>query len=122
MQLWLRRSLVAVALAAVACSSPSAEEQKALGQKLAEEAKKSIQSVDAQAREQKVAPEVVKKVQQQLTVLKEYMGPVNGKLDAVTLNAFEAFQRAQGMKPDGMLTDSALAKLDQAAAQAHPTS
>lgn len=101
-------------LAVTACSSPDMEK---LGREEAERAKASIQSVDAKAHDQKVDPDVVKRVQQELTTLKEYMGPVNGKLDPVTLNAFEAFQRSQGIRADGMFEPSTLQKLTAAAAQ-----
>jgi peptidoglycan hydrolase-like protein with peptidoglycan-binding domain len=101
-------------LGLAACSS-SPTDQAELGRKLAEEAKASIQAIDAEAHNQKIDPAVVKKVQEQLTVLKEYMGPINGRLDPVTLNAFEAFQRSQGMAPDGMFTPRALELLAQEA-------
>ena len=107
------RSIAAVALLALAaCSSESQEE---LGRRAAEQAKASIQAIDAKAHEQKIAPEVVKRVQQELTTLKEYMGPIDGRLDPVTLNAFEAFQRSEGMPPDGMMTDQALSRLTEIA-------
>jgi peptidoglycan hydrolase-like protein with peptidoglycan-binding domain len=113
----IRRTRLLAALAPLvlgACASAPSEE---VGRRLAEEAKASIQALDAEAHQQKIAPEVVKKVQQELTALKEYMGPINGRLDPVTLNAFEAFQRSQGMTPDGMLTESALERLAEAAAR-----
>ena len=106
-------------LALAACSSESQEE---MGRRAAEEAKASIQAIDAKAHEQKIAPEVVKRVQQELTTLKEYMGPIDGRLDPVTLNAFEAFQRSEGMTPDGMMSDQTLARLTEVAGKTAPKS
>jgi Putative peptidoglycan binding domain len=109
--------VAAVALAA--CSSPSQEE---LGRRAVEEGKASSRALDAAAHEQKIDPETVKRVQQELTTLKEYMGPITGKLDPVTLNAFEAFQRSRGMDADGMMTDDALSQLTEAASKQHSPS
>lgn len=104
----------ATLLVVAACDIPTEEERA----KAAEaRAKESLVAIDAHALEQKVDPEVVKKVQEQLTVLNEYMGPVNGKLDQVTINAYEAFQRSNGIYPDGMIDDDTLRLLEQAAAK-----
>ncbi|MEW6272416.1 MAG: peptidoglycan-binding domain-containing protein [Thermodesulfobacteriota bacterium] len=103
----------AAALVALGCSVPSDEERA----KAAEaKAKESLIAIDDGALEQQVDPAVVKKVQEQLTVLNEYMGPVNGKLDQVTINAFEAFQRSNELTPDGMFAPKTLRLLDEAAA------
>lgn len=83
-----------------------------------ESAKKSLVAIDHAALEQKVDPEKVKKIQQQLAAVKEYKGDINGKLDQVTVNAYEAFQRSNGLFPDGMLTDKTLKLLEEAAAKA----
>src|SRR5262249_3349334 len=101
-------------LSAVACSGPTLEERA----KEAEgSAKKSLLSIDHDAYGQKIDPAEVKKVQEQLTALNEYMGPVNGKLDTVTINAFEAFQRNNDLHPDGMFTRATLSLLEAAAAK-----
>lgn len=114
-----RRLALGLALALLSggagCSESNMEE---LGREAAEKAKSSIRAVDADAHEQKIPVEVVKKVQQDLAAIHEYMGPIDGRLDAVTLNAFEAFQRAEGMHPDGMLEDKTVARLSAAAAKA----
>lgn len=102
---------IAAALA-VGCSSQDPQELAKLAM---ERAKASARSIDHAAAAQQVDAEAVKQVQQQLTVLKEYMGPINGRLDPVTLNAFEAFQRSEGMTPDGMFTRSALERLAEQA-------
>ena len=83
-----------------------------------ESAKKSLVAIDHAALEQKVDPEKVKKIQQQLTAVHEYKGDINGKLDQVTVNAYEAFQRSNGLFPDGMLSDKTLKLLEEAAAKA----
>jgi peptidoglycan hydrolase-like protein with peptidoglycan-binding domain len=35
----------------------------------------------------------------------EYLGEVNGKLDSVTVNAIQAFQRSRGLRDDGLLDE-----------------
>ena len=108
-------STLLLGLAASACSIPTDEDRA----KAAEEsAKKSLVAIDHGALEQKVDPERVKKIQQQLTAVHEYKGDVNGKLDQVTVNAYEAFQRSNGLTPDGMLNDKTLKLLEEAAAKA----
>lgn len=116
-----RRSSFALGLALLfgivtlgACSS---KDPAATAKEFAERAKSSIRSLDHAATSQKVEPDALKQIQQQLTAIQEYMGPINGKLDQVTLNAFEAFQRSEGMKADGMFTKSALTRLAEVAAQ-----
>ena len=111
----VRIAVAALVLPLLGCEA--ADPAKA-GREAAERAKAAIRAIDADAHEQKVAPEVVKKVQEQLTAIKEYQGPIDGKLDPVTLNAFEAFQRSLGLTADGMFTDKVLAKLAEAAARA----
>jgi peptidoglycan hydrolase-like protein with peptidoglycan-binding domain len=112
-----RRSLLVafgIALACSACTFPTDQERA----KAAEEnAKKSLVAIDHLALEQKVEPDRVKKIQQQLTALNEYMGPANGKLDQVTVNAYEAFQRKNDFFPDGLFTDKQLKVLEEAAAK-----
>jgi peptidoglycan hydrolase-like protein with peptidoglycan-binding domain len=112
------RRLLAVALlssiaALAACSDP---DPKLMAKAAEERAKASMKPVDQEGFTQKVDPETVKQVQTELTKIYEYMGPVNGKLDAVTLNAVEAFQRNQGLHPDGVLNKKTLDLLAEAAA------
>ena len=76
--------VVGLALAVGACSQEMAEEKARLA---AEKAQEAIKPIDDGATEQDVDAETVKRVQQQLTTLKEYMGPITGKLDQVTLVA-----------------------------------
>jgi len=88
-------------LGVVACDEQSVEQrardarEKVLG---------SIPNRMAVALAQKATPEEIKQAQQSLTVVKEYMGEINGQLDAVTVNAIQAFQRAHGLTDDGILS------------------
>lgn len=112
-----RRSALAAALLAfgvAACSIPTDEDRA----KAAEEsAKKSLIAIDHEALSQTIEPEKVKKIQEQLAAINEYKGEINGKLDQVTINAYEAFQRSNGIYPDGMIDDDTLRLLEQAAAK-----
>ena len=106
--------LAAVALAGSACSVPTDEERA----KAAEEsAKRSLIAIDAGALEQKIDPEKLKVIQRQLAAIDEYKGEANGKLDQVTVNAYEAFQRSNDLSPDGMFTEKTLRLLEEAAAK-----
>jgi peptidoglycan hydrolase-like protein with peptidoglycan-binding domain len=57
-------------------------------------------------------------VQQNLTTINEYKGEVNGKLDSVTVNAIQAFQRDAGLIDDGIIDQRTRSKLQAAAATA----
>ncbi|MBM4268784.1 MAG: peptidoglycan-binding protein [Deltaproteobacteria bacterium] len=107
-----RALVVGLALVASACSQEMAEEK---ARAAAEEAQEAIKPIDDGATEQDVDAETIKKVQQQLTSLKEYMGPITGELDTVTINALEAFQRKQDITPDGRFNPETLQALDAAA-------
>jgi peptidoglycan hydrolase-like protein with peptidoglycan-binding domain len=96
------------------CSSELAEEK---ARAAAERARDAIQPLDHGALEQKISADVVKKVQTQLTTLKEYMGPITGRLDQVTLNALESFQRKNDITPDGRFNDETLRLLDSTASR-----
>lgn len=102
------------ALTAVACSKQSVEER---ARETAEKIQKSMVDVEAIALEQKAAPEVVTEVQRNLTTINEYQGEINGKLDSVTINAIQAFQRTAGLKDDGIITAATREKLAAAAKQ-----
>jgi|GEM_PF-2421089 len=78
---------------------------EARAREAAEKIKTSIPDVQARALAQKVSEEEVREAQQALQVVKEYMGEVNGKLDAITVNAIQAFQRSRGLRDDGILDD-----------------
>jgi peptidoglycan hydrolase-like protein with peptidoglycan-binding domain len=83
----------------------------------AEEIQKSIPDVDAVALSQQVDPTLVKEVQTHLTALKEYQGEISGKLDSVTINAIQAFQRSEGLRDDGLLDEKTLERLRTSAAK-----
>jgi len=76
-----------------------------------------MQPLDQGALEQELSKETVTKVQTELTTLKEYMGPINGKLDQVTLNALESFQRRNDIRADGRFNDKTLSLLESTAKQ-----
>jgi len=94
--------VVLTALVLTGCSRKSLEERAR------EQAEKVIGAMgveQARALDQKVSPEAVTEAQQALTQVHEYMGEVNGKLDAVTVNAIESYQRTHGLKDDGLLNE-----------------
>jgi peptidoglycan hydrolase-like protein with peptidoglycan-binding domain len=105
---------VLAVLALPGCSSELAEEKARAAERRAREA---IQPLDQGALEQELSKDVVSKVQTQLTTLKEYMGPINGKLDQVTLNAFESFQRKNDITADGRFDEETLRLLEAAASR-----
>jgi peptidoglycan hydrolase-like protein with peptidoglycan-binding domain len=103
---------VATALLALAsCSGGSREDRE---RQAAKEIQESLKDLDSIALEQKVEPAIVKEVQGQLAGIKEYQGEVNGKLDSVTINAIQAFQRSAGLADDGILNDATRKKLSEA--------
>jgi peptidoglycan hydrolase-like protein with peptidoglycan-binding domain len=95
-----------------ACSEEDVERR---ARRAAEKMRESIPDVHAEAMEQDVSADTVREAQQALTVLKEYMGEVNGKLDPVTINAVQAFQRSQGFADDGILDKKTMRALQEAA-------
>jgi peptidoglycan hydrolase-like protein with peptidoglycan-binding domain len=110
----LCRSAAVVALSVCALGACSESGREARERQARDEILGSIKDVDAIALEQKVDAGVVKEVQQQLTGIKEYQGEVNGKLDSVTINAIQAFQRSVGLEDDGLLNDETRKKLSEA--------
>ena len=112
----------------VACNSPktdAATTSKAMEQRMREIEKKmkdSMPKTQQIALAQKPDAEIVKKAQADLKALSEYLeDPPSGKIDMVTVNAIEAFQRRVGMKEDGLLTEETQKKLDEAAKAAGAT-
>jgi len=101
-----------VALLAASCSQRDAETR---AREAADKIKASMPRVEEHALEQKVDAAEVKTAQEQLTKLNEYQGEVNGKLDAVTVNAIEAFQRSHEVEANGLLTDETRQLLQKAA-------
>jgi peptidoglycan hydrolase-like protein with peptidoglycan-binding domain len=105
----------AVLLSIVGCNGRSAEMH---AREAAERIKESMPDIEARALEQKTTPEQVKQAQEELKKVWEYLGDANGKLDAVTVNSIEAFQRAHGLKADGILNERTRRTLQEAAAKA----
>lgn len=111
-----RTLLILFTLSAMAgCTGQNAETR---GREAEKKIKEGIPDVVGAALEQKSTPEQVKRAQDELKVLSEYLGEATGKLDAVTVSAIQAFQRTQGLKADGMLTDKTMRLLQEAAAKA----
>ncbi len=110
-------ALVLLASPLVGCSGEITEER---GRAAAEAIKDAIKPLDHAAMDQDLPSETVKRLQQELTALKEYQGPVNGKLDTVTINALEAFQRAAGIVADGQVNEETQTNLTAAAAKVAP--
>jgi peptidoglycan hydrolase-like protein with peptidoglycan-binding domain len=114
----MRRTLIILTLTVVAaCTGKDAETRAREAEK---KIKESIPDVVGAALAQKATPEEIKQVQEELKVLSEYLGEPTGQLDAVTVSAIQAFQRTQGIKADGILTDKTLRLLQEAAAKAQP--
>jgi len=108
-------TVVMIGLLAVAGCTGGNEEER--GRQALEKMKESLPDVEAKALAQKVTPETVKEAQEGLKAANEYLGEVNGKLDAVTVNAIEAFQRSRGLKDNGILTDKTQRALREAVAK-----
>ena len=121
-------TLVLALCGAAGCDSPdpdSGTTSKAMEQRMREIEKRmkdSMPKTQQIALAQKTDATVVTKVQQQLKVLNEYQEATpSGKIDMVTVNAIEAFQRSAGLKEDGLLDDETLRKLEEAAKAPPPT-
>jgi len=97
---------------AVGCGKQSVEER---ARETAEKIQKEMGDRDADALAQQVDPAVVSEVQRQLTAINEYQGEIDGKIDSVTINAIQAFQRTAGLKDNGLLTPETRRKLAAAA-------
>lgn len=112
----MRRRIVLVGLCLVAACTGQDSESRA--REAEQKIRESLPDVVGRALDQKVSPEQVKGAQQALTIVHEYKGEVNGVLDAVTVNAIQAFQRAHDLKADGLLTARTERRLQEAAALA----
>src|SRR5260221_13804542 len=93
----LGATLVALALAFSACSSGDPEanskSMEARMKEIEKRMKDSMPKTQENALAQKVDNETVKKVQTELQTLREYLDEPSGKMNRVTVNAIEAFQR-----------------------------
>jgi len=106
--------VAALLLAAVGCTGGDAETR---AREAAEKIKESMPDVEAKALAQGASADDVKRAQEALTAIHEYMGEVNGQLDAVTINAIQAFQKAQGLESNGILTEKTKGLLAEALAK-----
>lgn len=104
--------VAAAATLASACRGPDAES----GRAAVEAMQRSIVDVDGAALAQRVDARTIADIQRQLTVLNEYQGAVDGRIDTVLVNAIQAFQRTAGLRDDGMLTAQTRRRLASAAA------
>jgi peptidoglycan hydrolase-like protein with peptidoglycan-binding domain len=117
--------VLAMLAASWACKGKTVEQRE---REAAEEISRSIRDVEADALAQEVAAEVVKDVQTRLAKIHidaegnvhpcppaknhcEYQGAVNGKLDSVTVNAIQAFQRSQHLEDSGTIDEQTRARL-----------
>jgi peptidoglycan hydrolase-like protein with peptidoglycan-binding domain len=98
-----RWALVGVLLAALACTACNGPSSEMRAREAAKKIKASIPDVEAKALAQKVSADVLKQAQTALTKADDYQGDINGKLDSVTVNAIEAFQRAHDLTDNGIL-------------------
>lgn len=105
-------ALVLAALGSSGCTSDDAERR---AREAAEEIRSQLVDPQERALSQEAPPERVREAQEHLTTLREYLGVVNGEIDAVTVNAVEAFQSAHDLESDGLLTDETMERLRAAA-------
>ncbi len=112
----MRRTLVGctAVLLLAACNGHTAETR---AREAAEKIKESMPDVEAKALAQKVDAAQVQQAQEALRKVHEYLGEADGKLDAVTVNSIEAFQRAHGLTADGILNEKTQRTLQEAAAK-----
>ncbi|MGH7820395.1 MAG: peptidoglycan-binding domain-containing protein [Candidatus Binatia bacterium] len=119
---WIGFGLACV-LGALGCQSAPGEDQEskeafeARMREIEQRIKDSMPKTQQIALKQKIEPERLKKVQEQLNALKEYLDEPTGKMDFVTVNAVQAFQRRMGLGDDGLLDERTLRLLEQEAAK-----
>ena len=114
----MRRTVIILTVTALAaCTGKDAETRAREAEK---KIKETVPDVVGVALAQKATPEQIKQAQEELKALREYLGEPTGQLDAVTVSAIQAFQRTQGLKADGILTDKTMRLLQEAAAKAQP--
>lgn len=109
----MRRAFLLLCILAGCTGGQTAEER---AREAAEQISRSQPNVEATALAQVVDAAVVKTAQEHLRQLNEYQGEVNGELDSVTVNAIQAFQRAAGLRDDGILNAVTRERLASAAA------
>lgn len=107
---------LALAAATAGCRGQTVEER---AKETLEKIQKGMVDVEAVALDQKADAATVTEVQRNLTAISEYQGEITGKLDSVTVNAIQAFQRSAGLKDDGIITNATREKLAAAAAKSN---
>jgi peptidoglycan hydrolase-like protein with peptidoglycan-binding domain len=117
---WIALGLAAsLGLAAAGCADEDTPESKKAMEERAKEIEKrmkdSMPKTQEKALAQKADPAAVNQVQHQLNVLKEYLDEPSGKIDFVTVNAIEAFQRHVGFTDDGLLDENTRRRLAEEA-------
>jgi peptidoglycan hydrolase-like protein with peptidoglycan-binding domain len=93
----------------------AAKADQARAKEIERRQKDSIPKTQQIALAQKVDPALVKRAQQALAALKEYMDEPSGKVDMVTVNAVEAFQRRLGVEENGLLSEDLVKQMESAA-------
>jgi len=111
----MRAAVIASLIVAVLSGCSRGIEDRAREQ--AEKVIHQMGDAESRALAQQATPEQVRQAQSALTLVHEYMGEVNGQLDAVTVNAIEAFQRTKGLKDDGILNEKTQRLLQEALAK-----
>lgn len=109
--------LVAVALGCEAVPGESEESKEAFKARMLEIEKRikdSMPKTQEIALKQKAEKQTVREVQEKLAVLREYLDEPSGKIDFVTVNAIQAFERNVGLVDDGLLDEETLKRLDEA--------
>ena len=96
-------------------SQESREAFKARMLEIEKRMKDSMPKTQENALKQNVNGETLNRVQQQLATLKEYQGEPTPKMDFVTVNAIQAFQRQMRLDENGLLDEKTLRLLEQEA-------
>jgi peptidoglycan hydrolase-like protein with peptidoglycan-binding domain len=109
------RAAFCVALVGLAACQGASPEERARA--AAEQMRAAIPDVDATALAQALPADTVRDAQEQLAVVHEYQGELTGTIDAVTVNAIQAFQRAAGLPDTGLLDARTRARLAERAAE-----
>lgn len=112
---WRPRPLAVALVFALAVSACGGQNMESRARAAGDDVARSIRGSDDNALAQQADSTLVREVQAKLRDLDEYLGPLDGQLDPVTLNALQSFQRSQGLPDDGMLDATTLARLRTAA-------
>ena len=114
-----RNAILILLAAALGCQTVPGETEeskeafKARMEEIEKRIKDSMPKTQEIALRQKVPKETVRDVQEKLAVLREYLDEPSGKLDFVTVNAIQAFERNVGLTDDGLLDAETLERLDE---------